>query len=517
MGYKELQQKYINGKQVISLVAVILTIVGFILDGITYYSIYSSIQIRLQIFFVALFVIALVLHLIDRNKYYIYSFGIISYGVIFNIIFATIFIHTFESFEKFTEANIISRDIFFVFLYIALSGFILGKAHLFIQGIQLIGLIFYLILVKKNSFFLDNGLIYIVSTVGFIITFYFFVGTLESLIKGLKSSYSQSNKLQLSEHNKNQNLINYQQKLLQLHKELPSFEGNLDELLEKICSTAAKNLFINRVSVWVLEGDNAVLVRKHLFESNKSTKKEVFLHQKDYPIYFKSILENSFILANDVSDHADTVELKKSLLNDNDVTSILDCPIIIDGKTYGVICCENQHEIKNWSAEDVLFVQSLSEYVSLAYKNQKIKLLLEQVSNQNIELLEKTNEIEDINDELNKVNNELSNINSNLDDTVKKRTEELELQNLQLTEYAFINSHLLRAPLSRILGLSKLMSAETATPENKELIVALNNSSSELDEIIRKINDILYDGNSLSRDDVQKIIDKKTYSKVTKD
>ena len=42
---------------------------------------------------------------------------------------------------------------------------------------------------------------------------------------------------------------------------------------------------------------------------------------------------------------------------------------------------------------------------------------------------------------------EVERVNLTFEDRVKKRTEELTNQNRQLTEYAFINSHLLRGPL----------------------------------------------------------------------
>jgi signal transduction histidine kinase len=162
---------------------------------------------------------------------------------------------------------------------------------------------------------------------------------------------------------------------------------------------------------------------------------------------------------------------------------------------------------KEWSAEDLLYVQSLAEHISICYKNQEIKALLEEVKKRNYELVEKTNEIETMNEELNSVNEQLSTLNDSLEATVRRRTAELETQNTQLTEYAFINSHVLRAPLARILGLAQLISRE-ANIKDRQLLDALVHSSDELDLIIRKISDILYSGNNLSRHDVKSIVDR---------
>jgi signal transduction histidine kinase len=180
----------------------------------------------------------------------------------------------------------------------------------------------------------------------------------------------------------------------------------------------------------------------------------------------------------------------------------------MDGKPIGVICCENQYTPVQWGTEEVLFIQSMAENISICYKNLEINYLIEQVRVRNIELVEKTNEIETMNEELLAVN-------ETLEETVKKRTSELETQNRQLTEYAFINSHVLRAPLARILGLSYLITTE-ASIKDRQLLEALIASSKELDLIILKISDLLYDGNNLSRQDIQVIIDRNIYKDKVK-
>ena len=105
-----------------------------------------------------------------------------------------------------------------------------------------------------------------------------------------------------------------------------------------------------------------------------------------------------------------------------------------------------------------LFIQSLAVHISICYKNLIIQDLLSQVRHQNNVLLEKGNEIGAMNEELSSLNEKLVTLNESLEITVKRRTSELETQNKQLTEYAFINSHILRAPLARVLGLANLIS-----------------------------------------------------------
>jgi signal transduction histidine kinase len=119
---------------------------------------------------------------------------------------------------------------------------------------------------------------------------------------------------------------------------------------------------------------------------------------------------------------------------------------------------------------------------------------------------ERTNELKITVDELHQANEELTSMNDGLDLKVKDRTKELEERNYQLTEYAFINSHLLRAPLARILGLTDLIRLESTDPKTKELMDKMFNSCEELDEIIKLMSTQLSDGsilNSTQKEDLK--------------
>lgn len=71
--------------------------------------------------------------------------------------------------------------------------------------------------------------------------------------------------------------------------------------------------------------------------------------------------------------------------------------------------------------------------------------------------------------------------------------EEIETQNIKLKEIAWIQSHVVRAPIVNILGLIKIIN-ETETISDKELLIHLNHSVSELENII---NDIVNKTNDL--------------------
>ncbi len=104
---------------------------------------------------------------------------------------------------------------------------------------------------------------------------------------------------------------------------------------------------------------------------------------------------------------------------------------------------------------------------------------------------ERTAELDTLVKRLQRTNDELSLINETLDRMVLDRTRELENRNTQLTGYAFINSHLLRAPLANIIGLSDALKHEMKEMENRELFEKFQYSCYELDQIIRLLGEFL--------------------------
>ena len=66
----------------------------------------------------------------------------------------------------------------------------------------------------------------------------------------------------------------------------------------------------------------------------------------------------------------------------------------------------------------------------------------------------------------------------------------IEKQNKKLLEIAWTQSHVVRAPLSRIMGLTELMKDSTDSEEEKEeLLALLQTSANELDDIIKNISE----------------------------
>lgn len=102
-------------------------------------------------------------------------------------------------------------------------------------------------------------------------------------------------------------------------------------------------------------------------------------------------------------------------------------------------------------------------------------------------------EIEQKNEALSLMNEEISSINEKLEQTIEERTERIKTQNGKLVNFAFMNSHEIRGPLARVLGLIYLLNKENKALRNDDSFIKLKNASEELDSVVSDASKLLED------------------------
>lgn len=98
-----------------------------------------------------------------------------------------------------------------------------------------------------------------------------------------------------------------------------------------------------------------------------------------------------------------------------------------------------------------------------------------------------------INKQLFEQRQEILFMNKNLERLVDERTVELEKSNAQLAEYVWTNSHRVRGPIARILGLMQIQANKgfNSPEELEKLFTYINHSAEEADAVIREISNRL--------------------------
>lgn len=150
---------------------------------------------------------------------------------------------------------------------------------------------------------------------------------------------------------------------------------------------------------------------------------------------------------------------------------------------------KNTDIIKKQQTINGIYVVALLVFVVVAFlqfRNAKIKNRL------NVELEKKQEKILRQSEELKAINQEIEKINTNLEKTVEERTKTITEKNKLLMEYAYFNSHQIRGPLARILGLIQVLNMEYKDSFGGHLNM-LQQAGNDLDDAIHKINRLIDD------------------------
>lgn len=151
-----------------------------------------------------------------------------------------------------------------------------------------------------------------------------------------------------------------------------SSQKSFGHFMENILRIVAKQIDINRVGYWRYLDDR--IICDNLFTANKNHYEKGFvLLKKDNPRYFKAIEEENQIIAVDVFKTEETKEFWKDYFQKNNIVSMLDTPIYLNGKLHGILCIESTTKIKEWDIEDINFARSICDYIAIAIEtNQRI-------------------------------------------------------------------------------------------------------------------------------------------------
>jgi GAF domain len=274
--------------------------------------------------------------------------------------------------------------------------------------------------------------------------------------------------------------------------------GDLQEAYSEILSVTVRVLGTSRISIWCYKSEENLIECTGIYDGqSRNASIGTKLYAKDLEPYFSAILHENIVVADDARTHLATACLSNSYLESLQIYSMLDVPYFENGKFEGIICCEQQYVRRSWDQEDVTFVKSVADLLSMAMNS----YLRKQAE---VEITLQREKITEQHDELLRYASEISMSNELLESRVQERTKELYEQNKKLTEYAFVNAHLLRGPLSRIMGLADVISAENSMEEVKKLVALLDVSAKELDEVVYRITTILHEGRSIDRDSIKK-------------
>lgn len=151
---------------------------------------------------------------------------------------------------------------------------------------------------------------------------------------------------------------------------------------------------------------------------------------------------------------------------------------------------QNQQPLNLTSKPIDYFILGLIITLFTVYLKNKYVYFRHQVDIRNAQLERVATTLLHQNEELKMQQEKIRTINENLESIIQEHTRGIEIKNRELAEYAFINAHMLRAPLSRILGLTSLIEMDTKMINSTE-IRNIKSLANDIDMVVRKINEVL--------------------------
>jgi two-component system cell cycle sensor histidine kinase/response regulator CckA len=139
----------------------------------------------------------------------------------------------------------------------------------------------------------------------------------------------------------------------------------LEEILRSISETSARTLGVARVNIWVYDEARVALQCIEGFDvrTGQHGSGETLL-ASEHPSYFRSLDLLRHVSALDVHDDPRTQELDR-YLQQHDIATILDVPMLRSGRVFGVVCHEHVGAPRSFRHEDRLFAGSVGDLVAL--------------------------------------------------------------------------------------------------------------------------------------------------------
>ena len=142
--------------------------------------------------------------------------------------------------------------------------------------------------------------------------------------------------------------------------------ASLEARLDPIVETAARTLRVERVSIWLFSDDRSRIEARSFYSLASGTfTRGTVLMAADYPAYFRALEENRIIAAHHAPTDTRTSEFADSYLTPNSISSMLDSPILQDGKVIGVVCHEHVGPARKWRIDEQVLAASFADVATL--------------------------------------------------------------------------------------------------------------------------------------------------------
>ncbi len=189
---------------------------------------------------------------------------------------------------------------------------------------------------------------------------------------GIARDITKVKALEIAEENRKNKIKRYSAAIKELTVKSFSNKDNFNEFLMFVLNLASQNIGANRASYWSYY-DDYIYCEKYFYKNSNKFERGFKDYKKDNPKYFKELENEIQIVAKDVNT-VDSVSEFYNYFKEENIKSLLNTPVYINGELKGVLCFENDTTQIEWDNEDANFARFVSDFIALALESfQKIR------------------------------------------------------------------------------------------------------------------------------------------------
>jgi len=141
-----------------------------------------------------------------------------------------------------------------------------------------------------------------------------------------------------------------------------------DEARSAVIDVVRDRLGCQRVSLWKFEGTPgslSLLCFASKGDGGELDTSERRLHETQYRDYFNALIERGVFVAPDAMGEPALRPMREAYLVANRILSMLDAAFTLNGRAYGMICCEETRAPRLWKSTDVAALRAIVNKLAL--------------------------------------------------------------------------------------------------------------------------------------------------------
>lgn len=171
--------------------------------------------------------------------------------------------------------------------------------------------------------------------------------------------------------------------------------GDLGGLARLLTELAARELGIERVSVWLYRDAHTTLELQDLYLLARDEHQQgVVLHEAAFAAEFAALREAKVIDADDPYTDPRTQGYAEPYLKPNRITAMLDAVVRLGEELIGLVCFEHVDRPHRWSEAEVAFASQMADQMALAVVIARKRQVMEQLRLRDAELQALNTELE---------------------------------------------------------------------------------------------------------------------------